>query len=214
MVILGAGGFAKEIATVLLWNDYDHEIVFFDNVSSIIDEDIASNFKLMKNESNLAQYFKEVSSDFCLGVGSPINREKLFGLGVYCGGKCQKIISNKAIIGQINVNIGSGTAILSGVTVTASIKIGQCCVINKDVIISHDVTIGDYVEVSPGVRLLGKTSVGNYSSIGTNAVILPNINIGKNCVIGAGSVVTKDVPDNTTVIGIPAKQLTKVTVSR
>ena len=44
-------------------------------------------------------------------------------------------------------------------------------------------------------------------SIGTSVTILAGIHIGKNAVIGAGSVVTKDIPDNTTVIGNPAKVL-------
>lgn len=41
--------------------------------------------------------------------------------------------------------------------------------------------------------------------IGSNAVIMPGITIGKGAVIGAGAVVTKDVPPNAIVMGIPAK---------
>ena len=44
-------------------------------------------------------------------------------------------------------------------------------------------------------------------SIGTSVTILAGVKIGKNAVIGAGSVVTKDVPENCTVIGNPAKIL-------
>jgi acetyltransferase-like isoleucine patch superfamily enzyme len=45
------------------------------------------------------------------------------------------------------------------------------------------------------------------ASIGAGAVILPGIRIGKYAMVGAGAVVTKDVPDDTTVIGNPAQPL-------
>ena len=41
--------------------------------------------------------------------------------------------------------------------------------------------------------------------VGANAIILPNVEIGENAIVAAGSIVTRDVPDNTTVAGIPAK---------
>ena len=50
-------------------------------------------------------------------------------------------------------------------------------------------------------------NIGNDVWIGGNCVILPGINIGNNVIIAAGSVVTKDIPDNTLVAGIPAKKL-------
>ena len=50
--------------------------------------------------------------------------------------------------------------------------------------------------------------------IGANAVILPGVTIGRHCVIAAGAVVTKDVPDNTLVGGIPAKVIKQLTVNR
>ena len=45
--------------------------------------------------------------------------------------------------------------------------------------------------------------------IGTNVVIVGNVHIGKNCVIGANSVVTKDIPDYSVAVGIPAKIIKK-----
>ena len=53
----------------------------------------------------------------------------------------------------------------------------------------------------------GKIHVGERSFIGCNVTIMPGVKIGKRCVIGAGSVVTKDVPDETVVAGVPAKPL-------
>lgn len=43
--------------------------------------------------------------------------------------------------------------------------------------------------------------------IGLGSIIMPNVRIGENCIIGAGSVVTKDVPSNSVVAGVPAKRI-------
>ncbi|KRM13121.1 DapH/DapD/GlmU-related protein [Paucilactobacillus suebicus] len=46
--------------------------------------------------------------------------------------------------------------------------------------------------------------------IGARAIVLPGVTIGRNSIVGAGAVVTKDVPDNTVVAGVPAKEIRKI----
>lgn len=205
MVILGASGLAKEIATVLLWDDYKEDIVFFDNVSEIIDPSIKNKFKILTSESQLKEHFETVDNTFCLGVGSPKNRHFLMQLALSNGGEIKSIISSTAMVGEFGTEIAEGSIVLSGVTITASVSVDIGCLINKNSILSHDVKVGECVEISPGVKLLGNAEVGAFTSIGTNAVILPKVIVGKNCIVGAGSVVTKNVADGSTVIGIPAK---------
>ncbi|MBE6701172.1 MAG: acyltransferase [Ruminococcaceae bacterium] len=53
----------------------------------------------------------------------------------------------------------------------------------------------------------GKIHVGERTFIGCNVTVMPGVKIGKRCVIGAGSVVTKDIPDETVVAGVPARPL-------
>jgi acetyltransferase-like isoleucine patch superfamily enzyme len=55
--------------------------------------------------------------------------------------------------------------------------------------------------------------IGDDVWIGANAVILPGVTIGNHCVIAAGAVVTKDVPDNTLVGGVPAKVIKYLTAN-
>ena len=54
--------------------------------------------------------------------------------------------------------------------------------------------------------------IGNNVWIGSNATILPGVTIGDNAVVAAGAVVTKDVPTNTVVAGVPAKIVKKIDV--
>lgn len=87
------------------------------------------------------------------------------------------------------------------------------------------VSIGDHVTVTSGVKFIthdGSTclvkddqgkryqrfapiQVGSHVFIGVNSIIMPGVTIGSNVVIGAGSVVTKDIPDHSVAIGVPAK---------
>lgn len=53
-------------------------------------------------------------------------------------------------------------------------------------------------------------NIGENVWIGSNATILPGVNLGNNAVVAAGAVVTKDVPENTVVIGVPAKVIKKI----
>lgn len=81
------------------------------------------------------------------------------------------------------------------------------------VVIGETSVIGDYVSIYQGVTLGGVSSekgkrhptIGDHVVIGANATVLGNITIGKNVRIGAGSVVLKDVPESSTVVGVPGK---------
>lgn len=82
------------------------------------------------------------------------------------------------------------------------------------------ITIGDNVTVANNVQFLahdhsvrvylgygkvGKIVIGNNVFIGAKSLILPNVIIGDDVIVGAGSVVTKSVPPNSIVVGVPAK---------
>ena len=58
-----------------------------------------------------------------------------------------------------------------------------------------------------GAAIAGDVTINDCSEIGANATVLPHVTIGKNSIVGAGAVVTKDVPDNVIVAGVPARIL-------
>jgi serine O-acetyltransferase len=79
------------------------------------------------------------------------------------------------------------------------VVVGETSVVGDDVTIYQNVTLGGTGK-EKGKR---HPTVGNGVSIGAGAKLLGNISIGQNCRIGAGSVVLRDVPDNSTVVGVP-----------
>lgn len=111
--------------------------------------------------------------------------------------------------------IGDGSIVHSHVWIGDRVSIGKRCKIQAfafiptGVRIGHDVFIGPHVcftnDKHPPSPDLQITTVGNHASIGANATILPGITIGEGAKIGAGAVVTKDVPNNMTVCGNPAR---------
>lgn len=60
----------------------------------------------------------------------------------------------------------------------------------------------------------GKVVIGEGSWLGTNVVVVGNVHIGKHCVIGANSVVTRDIPDYSVAVGIPAKVIKRYDFER
>ncbi|HYV74499.1 MAG TPA: serine O-acetyltransferase [Candidatus Binatia bacterium] len=102
---------------------------------------------------------------------------------------------------------------LTGIEIHPGAKIGRRFFIDHGmgVVIGETAEVGDDVTLYQGVTLGGTTlthgkrhpTIGNGVVIGGGAKVLGNIVVGENCRIGAGSVVLRDVPDNSTVVGVP-----------
>ncbi|NJO92454.1 MAG: acyltransferase [Chloroflexia bacterium] len=71
--------------------------------------------------------------------------------------------------------------------------------------VNHDGGVWVFREKWPSFDVYGKIKINDNTFIGNNTLILPGIEIGENCIIGASSVVTKSIPPNCVVAGIPAK---------
>ena len=98
-----------------------------------------------------------------------------------------------------NCRIGDFSFIPAGTTIEENVFIGQNCSLTNDRL--PKANNKDWVK--------NPTTIKKNSSIGSGCVILPGLTVGENCMLGAGSVLTKDMPDNSTWVGNPAKFLRK-----
>jgi acetyltransferase-like isoleucine patch superfamily enzyme len=95
------------------------------------------------------------------------------------------------------------------------IKIGDhVAIAHGTIFITHDGGIWCFLDELPGGDIFGKIEIGNNVHIGMNCTILPNTSIGNNCMIGASSVVRGKFPDNSVIIGNPAKVLTGMNIQK
>lgn len=103
--------------------------------------------------------------------------------------------------------------LLTGIEIHPAAQIGRRLFIDHGmgVVIGETTVIGDDVTLYQGVTLGGTgkekgkrhPTIGNSVVVGAGARILGNIRVGDNCRVGAGSVVLRDVPDNSTIVGVP-----------
>jgi UDP-2-acetamido-3-amino-2,3-dideoxy-glucuronate N-acetyltransferase len=118
-------------------------------------------------------------------------------------------IQKGAFIGK-NCKVSSRSFICEGVHIDDNVFIGHGVMFTNDLF--PRATNADGSPQSEADWKVIETKVKKGASIGSNATILCGITIGENALIGAGSVVTKDVPPNTIVAGVPAKFIKEITV--
>lgn len=206
LYILGAGGFAKEVYQIVLESNDLYEVKAF------IDMDGGSNILVGSIEIPVISEDQFISSKHSLsnvvlaiGVGEPKLIKKL-------AEKFSKFSFPNIIHPKSNFNlklnkIGKGNIITSGVQFTNSIAVGDFNIFNLNATIGHDVVIGNNNVVNPLVSISGGVTIGDTNLIGVSATILQYKIIGNQTTVGATSLVTKNVLDDTTVIGVPAKSI-------
>ena len=140
-----------------------------------------------------------------LYTGTQIGNNNL--LGDYCSIREECCIGNNCIISRnvsvnYNTRIGNNTKIMDNSHITGNMVIGDNVFISVLVATTNDNTMGreEYNED----HVLGAT-IRDRVTIGAAANILPGIIIGENAIVGANALVTKDVPENKVVMGVPAR---------
>ena len=109
------------------------------------------------------------------------------------------------VIIEDNAEIGCGSTIDRGSL--SNTVIGKNTYLDNQIHIAHNVKIGDNCIIAGQVGFAGSSNLGNNVMIGGQAGISGHLKIGNNVQIAGGSGVIKDIPDNTKVMGYPAKDL-------
>ena len=101
-------------------------------------------------------------------------------------------------------------------TETYLVELGDHVRINDGVqLVTHDGgawVLRSYLkeENAKNIDIFGCIKIGSNVHIGTNAVIMPGVTIGDNCIIGCGAIVTRDIPDGSVAVGVPARVIESI----
>ncbi len=201
LIIIGAGGFGREVSWLVerinavspQWNllgfadDYATESKTIDKYNIIGDVDCVADYP---------------DAYVVCCVANTQVRKKLVARAE--PNRFATLIDPSAIISS-KVEIGEGSVICAGSVITVDIKIGKHNIIDVNSIIGHDAVLEDYVTLYPSVNVSGNTVIRNGVELGTGSQVIQGLSVGENTIVGAGAVVVRDLPDNCTAVGVPAK---------
>lgn len=201
VIVIGASGHAKVVIDLI-----EKQGQFL--VTGLIDDNPALNgqevygYKVLGNKENLQ--FQHVK--LCvLAIGDNRVRDDIAQwLAKNDFALAKAAIHPSAQLAR-GASIGDGSVVMAGSVVNSDTIIAKNTIINTGATVDHDCIIGNAVHIAPGSTICGGVSVGDLTLIGAGAVIHPNVKIGKNVIVGAGTTVLKDVDDNVSVVGTPAK---------
>ena len=101
--------------------------------------------------------------------------------------------------------IGKGCIIYPNCFIGANARLGDGIFMLSGSVVNHDCVIEDRVTITTHVSLAGTVHVKTGTYLGQSCTVRQVLTIGENCLVGMGAVVTRNVDDNTTVIGCPAR---------
>ena len=204
IVIIGAGGFAREVHFLLKEiNKVSKEWNFLGYVSP---EPSESHY--FGDDELLKAYEKPLN--LVIGIGNPVLIQKISNeYQHFKHFTFPNLFHPNTICDWESAEFGKGNIVCANCIFTVNQRIGSFNIFNLAGTYGHEIVIGDGNVFNPGVNCSGEVSFGNFNLIGTNAAILQQISIGQNNKIGAGAVLTKSFENDLTLVGIPAKILNR-----
>ena len=188
VIIIGASGHGHVVADIVKASN--------NKVIGFLDDNVE-----LDTLGTISDYKKFPNAEFIISNGDSLIRKKIADrLKV----KWHTAIHPSAVISP-SAHLQEGTVVMANAVVNARAKVGKHCIINSSAVIEHDNQIGDFCHISVGGKVGGSVSIEEHVWVGIGAVISNNIHICSGCIIGAGAVVVKDIRENGTYIGVPAK---------
>lgn len=205
IVIVGSGGFAKEVAFLI---DEINNRSFEWKLLGFIDDRTGINngkYNVIHDDMWLENIAEEMYVVF--GIGNPGLIKKLyFEFSKNPNIKFPNLIHPNVVADWERVHFGHGNIICAGNIFTTDISVGSCNIFNLSCTIGHDSWIGNFNVINPSVNISGGVRLGDEILLGTGSQILQYVEIDGQTIIGASALVTKNIREPGVYIGSPARR--------
>lgn len=212
LVIVGAGGFARETAAaVRTLGDTWRLLGFLDD-----DETLHGRYRQGVPILGGIDAVRELpTAAVVVCVGNPRDyaaRSRIVRRLALPPERYATIVHPSAAVGAGSV-VGPGSVLLAHVALTADVRVGAHVTVMPQVVLTHDDMVADFVTIASGVRVGGGAVIGRGAYLGAGALIREALTIGDWSLVGMGSVVLHDVPPGEVWAGSPARFLRSGTSS-
>lgn len=207
IVIIGAGGFGREVKTLI--DSINNQtptyrfLGFYDDgfkKGQIINGCPVLGGILDINVIN-------IQCSVVIAVGDPQTKQGLYEKIKNSNVDFPNIIHPNVLLSDDFVEIGMGNIICASCIITCNINIKDFVILNLMCTVGHDTIISSFSSFMPSVNISGDVLIHEKVYVGTGAKIINQLEIGANTIVGAGAVVSKSLPENCTAVGIPAKPI-------
>lgn len=208
LMIVGAGGLAKEIYCIL---KRIHGPALVASFLGFVDRAnkgarIIDSFRIIGDDDYVLNDVGE--ADVVVAQGFPEMRKKLHDMYSEAGKFAFPNIIDPSVIADFdNIELGQGNILFPGCLISPGAVIGDANLINATSFIAHDVAIGNYSVVNPGANVSGEVTISDGCLLGSGCIIHQGVTLARKTVVGLGAVVTRNTREETTYIGNPAKKM-------
>lgn len=204
LAVYGSGGSGKEVYDIFVECPKEREkweeIIFIDDTKP---EGTFRDCSMMPFE-RLCEIYSVDEIQVVIAIGEPIHRKILCEKITEKGFKLGNVIHKDAKV-SLFAKIGNGVVVQDGVIISSDAIVRDNVYINHRSMIGHDVQINRHSQVSAGVIISGGASVGEEVFIGGGCCVRDHISIGNRVILSMGSVALRDIPDDMTAMGNPAR---------
>jgi sugar O-acyltransferase (sialic acid O-acetyltransferase NeuD family) len=206
LVIVGAGGFARETASAALAGG--RRVLGFVDDNPDLHGTVRSGLPVL----GPVDHVTGLDADVVVCVGNPRNytvRQQIVERLGLDAGRYATVLHPSVSIGT-GSSVGEGTVLLAGTVLTADVTVGAHVAVMPQAVLTHDDLVGSYATVASGVRLGGGAILETGAYVGSGALIREGVTVGAWSLVGMGSVVLRDVPSGEIWAGNPARFLKDV----
>ena len=150
---------------------------------------------------SISDWYPKGDELYIMGTADPKAKEKLATMLKERGCRFISFVSPNAVVPP-DLKMGEG-CVVEAYRIGCGVKLGDFVSVNASMLMSG-AKIDDY-STTTGFTVIENAYVGKSVFVGSHAVIADGVSVGNNAKIGIGSIVTKDVPDEATVFGVPAE---------